>query len=176
MMKLKLQYSGHLMWRTDSLGKTQMLVKVEGRRRMGVQKMRWLDGITNSQTLGVGDGQRSLIVHGVTKSQTWINDWTELNSWIIFFFYQYGIIFFICLLSSIVSFVFSFQEFNYDVFCLYFLWVYFICVCLSSWICTFMSLAKQWEIFSHYFSYVPFKFHLITSSETLFTWVLYLLQ
>ena len=60
---------------------------------MGVLKMRWLDGITNSQTLGVGDGQRSLIVHGVTKSQTWMSDWTELNSWIIFFYYQYGIIF-----------------------------------------------------------------------------------
>ena len=66
MLKLKLQYSGHLMWRTDSLEKTLMLGKIEGRRKRGQQRMRWLDGITNSmdikseQAPGVGDGQGSL--------------------------------------------------------------------------------------------------------------------
>ena len=66
MLKGKLQYFGHLMQRTDSLEKTLMLVKIEDRRRRGQQRMRWLDGITDSmdkfeQTLGVGDGQRSLV-------------------------------------------------------------------------------------------------------------------
>ena len=67
MLKLKLQYFGHLMQRTDSLEKTVMLRKIEGRRRRGQQRMRWLDGITDSmdmheseQALGVGDGQGSL--------------------------------------------------------------------------------------------------------------------
>ena len=74
MLKLKLQYFGHLMERTDSLEKTLKLGMIEGRRRRGRQRMRWLDGITNSmeQTPGVGDGQGAwrAAVHGVTKSQT----------------------------------------------------------------------------------------------------------
>ena len=71
MLKLKLQYFGHLLWRADSFEKTLMLGKVEGRRRRGWQRMRWLDGITR-------EAQRTA-VHGVAKSQTWLSDQTHLN-------------------------------------------------------------------------------------------------
>ena len=87
MLKLKLQYFGHLMWRADSFEKTLILGKIEGRRRRGWQRMRWLDGISDL-SLGklwelVMDRETwRAVVHGVTKSQTRQSDWTELN-WMV---------------------------------------------------------------------------------------------